>query len=370
MSPSEPPPKPLPHIGPMVDDRVQRERFGAHELAMVISHYGLGVIEQIRVCPHGSRRAPKLRIKAGRGEFLLKRRALGRDDPYRVAFAHSLQLFLVEHGYPVPALIGTRQGNNSMLQLNGRIYEMFQYTIGTRYDGSAGATEQAGRALGALHRLLARYQPSYEAPVATFHAASAIDTQLAQIPDAATAIEPQADRSAFRDTCVSLRKAYREAGKRVDQTGFRSQRKVIIHGYWHPGNLLYRRGVVVAVLDFDSARLEPRIADIANAALQFSLTMPAHDDPADWPEGLDVGRIRRLVRGYDHDAEHPVRSDELAALPWLMIEALILESVVPIAATGSFGRIAGSTFLPMIERKIHWIAPRAGKIIRFLQEQR
>ena len=77
----------------MRDDRPDaRHRFDARELAVVLSHYDLGTIETIKSCPLGSRRAPKLRIVTSRGDFLLKRRASGRDDPYRVAFTHSLQL--------------------------------------------------------------------------------------------------------------------------------------------------------------------------------------------------------------------------------------------------------------------------------------
>ncbi|MHC4415697.1 MAG: phosphotransferase enzyme family protein [Planctomycetota bacterium] len=370
MPPRQPPPEPLPNLGPILDDRTRRERFDAPELAVVLSHYDLGIIEQIRAYPRGSRRAPKVRITARGGEFLLKRRAPGRDDPYRVAFAHSLQLYLAEHGYPVPTLIGTREGNNSMLHLNGRIYELFEHTSGTRYDGSTRATELAGRALGALHRLLAGCRPPYEAPVGTYHAAAGIDAKLKQVPDAVLAREPEAKREALVPSSGLLRAAYEDAARRVGQAGFRNWPRGIIHGDWHPGNLLYRgRAGVVAVLDFDSARLEPRMADIANAALQFSMKLPAREDPRRWPDDLDVERVRRLVRGYNQAAAHPVGADELQAMPWLMIEALVLESVVPIAATGTFGRISGSTFLKVVERKVHWIAARADTIAQCLGPQ-
>ena len=65
-----------------------------------------------------------------------------------------------------------------------------------------------------------------------------------------------------------------------------------------------------------------------------------------------------------------IGSDELAALPWLMTEALILESVIPIAATGTFGHLSGSRFLRMVEGKVHWIEPRAEKLIRHVEGER
>jgi len=69
-----------PHLGPVVDDaRDNGDRFEATELAVVLSHYELGVIRRIPNHRRGSRRAPKLRISAERG-FLWEARVavLGR----------------------------------------------------------------------------------------------------------------------------------------------------------------------------------------------------------------------------------------------------------------------------------------------------
>ncbi len=375
MPTSQPLPEPVPHIGPILDDLVQHQRFDAHELAVVLSHYDLGVIEQIRAFPRGSPRSPKVRITTHRGEFVLKRRAPGRDDPHRVAFAHGLQLYLARHGYPVPRLIGTREGNNSMLQLGGRVYELFEFRPGGRYDGSATATRRAGRALAALHGLLGEYESPYEPPRSSYHGAAGIDAKLKRIPQAVAAREPQADSRALGRTCEVLREAYHEAADHVEQSGFRSWPSRVIHGDWHPGNLLFgpqgEGGPVTAVLDFDSARLEPAMADVANGALQFSMTWAGvGDDPAAAPKDLDVRRVRRLVRGYHRYAGCAIGADELAALPWLMTEALVLESVIPIAATGTFGRLSGSKFLQMVEGKVHWIRPRAEKLICYVRDGR
>src|SRR5690242_9494229 len=72
----------------------QREQFSAEELAVVLSHYDIGIIDSIVDFPRGSRKAPKLLVVSEQGKFLLKRRARGKDDPYKVAFCHALQLFL------------------------------------------------------------------------------------------------------------------------------------------------------------------------------------------------------------------------------------------------------------------------------------
>ncbi|MHC4948270.1 MAG: phosphotransferase enzyme family protein [Planctomycetota bacterium] len=366
MTSEDRPSVPLPHVGPVIDETSRWERFGLHELAVVLSHYRTGVIRRIRPYPRGSRKSPKLRIETRRHEYLLKRRAVGRDDPARVAFAHELQIRLADHEYPVAGLIGTTEDNNSMLEVEDRIYELFNFIVGRRFDRSVPQATASGAALGDLHRILADHQPQHPPPGGTFHSVSEIPGQLARIPDAVAAVEPGIDGHALEMTCASLAETYREAVARVEQVGYRDWRPCLLHGDWHPGNLLFREGEVVAVLDFDSARMEPRLIDVANGALQFSMRMSRAEQPLAWPPGMDAHRIRALVAGYDQASGAPLDPDERRALPWLMAEALIVESVIPIAATGSFARISGSEFLEMVRRKIEWLRPRAQKLSDYM----
>jgi Ser/Thr protein kinase RdoA (MazF antagonist) len=356
---SDPVPQPIrPHVGPSHEDP-HRERFDAHELAMVLSHYDLGVIESLRTFPRGSRRSPKVRIRSRKGEYLLKRRAVGQDDPYRVAFAHDLQLHLSNCGYPVPGLIGTRDENNSMLQFNGRTYEMFNYIQGSRYRRQPAEALEVGRMLGHLHRLVWDFQPSYEAPSGGYHAAVEVDAKMALLGPSIKSVEPRCKDEDLANTVDFLRVAYYDAARRANECGFAEMPRIYVHGDWHPGNLLFRDDEIVGVLDFDSARIEPRISDIANGALQFSMEVGEEAHPDDWPESLDAGMMRWVVRGYDQTSGLPLSEAERAAIPWLIIEDLIVESIIPIAATGSFARLPGSSFLKMVERKVKWLRPRA-----------
>jgi hypothetical protein len=117
---------------------------------------------------------------------------------------------------------------------------------------------------------------------------------------------------------------------------------------------------VVAVIDYDAARLQQRVIDVANGALQFSI-LGGVEDPSQWPAYLDETRFKRFIRGY---VEIDVISlAELQVIPWLMIEAMVAESVLPIAATGSFGRIEGYGFLQMIERKVRWVQDHAAQLV-------
>src|SRR5580693_8663106 len=131
-----------------------RESFSAEELAIVMSHFDIGVLDSIVDYPRGSRKAPKLLVVSEQGKFLLKRRARGKDDPYKVAFSHALQLFLASKQFPLPHLVGTKKDNNSMLQWRNAVYELFEYIPGQGYPQTLESTFDSGRILSLYHKLL------------------------------------------------------------------------------------------------------------------------------------------------------------------------------------------------------------------------
>lgn len=346
---------------PAARARPERAAFQAGELAIVCSRFDIGVIEAVKEFRRGSGRAPKVVLKTDRGRFLLKRRAAGRDTPARVAFSHAIQTHLAQRRFPRPRLIGTRTDNSTMLLLEGQIYELFEFVPGDNYDGSLDATADAGRALAYFHRLLGNFHSStYSPPTGSYHNARGIDEYLARIG------QQMADPGA-PSLLRRLRVSYADAARRVEDMGFAEWPHQIIHGDWHPGNMLFRGSRVAAVIDYDTARRSPRIVDIANGALQFSITMKG-SDPEQWPAGLDEGRFKRFCRGYETVKDCVISTVELRALPWLMIEALIVEAAVPIAATGSFAGLDAGGFLRMVDAKAAWLQQHADRLTSLVAE--
>ena len=328
-----------------------RDTFGTEELAMCLSHYDIGAITKIQEFARGSRRAPKVVIDAAQGRYLFKRRAKGRDDSAKVAFTHRIQLSLAGQNFPLPHLIGTKRENNSMLVLDDQIYELFEYIEGVNYDGSIECTYHAGHILGLYHKLLADFQSPYTPPTGSYHNAKAIRQAIGSTIRSLT-VDGQASAEALGRSVQSLDDAYTQCAKEVTGLGLNKWSKQIVHGDWHPGNMLFRDRKVVAVIDYDAARLQQRVIDLANGALQFSI-IGGGEDPAGWPANIDTRRFREFVRGYD--SVNIVSVAEVRCVPYLMCEAMIAEAVLPIAATGSFGRLEGFSFLQMIERKVKWI---------------
>lgn len=333
------------------------DHFELAEAVGALSNYDLGIVSAVQEFRRGSRRAPKLLLKCERGLLIFKRLASGRDDPARVAFAHEVQRVLAGSGYPLPRLLPTRTGE-TQLRLNSHSYELFECLSGQGFDSSEAATFEAGQLLARFHAVLEAMPPAGVPPIGSYHRLAAVPANLAFIPH-------RLSDESLGPLTEFLRDAYLRAADHADAAGLTHWPLQLIHGDWHPGNLLFRGQKVAAVIDYDTARLAPRIVDIANGALQFSLTRTP-SDPQMWPDSPDEARLRRFIQGYDSGARSLISTGELAALPWLMIEAMIAESAIPIAVTGRFGRMEPVSFLQMVERKVRWLQSGTDRVARLL----
>ncbi len=347
-------------------DETGRHLFETFELAQVLSHYDLGAIRSIIHFPRGSRKAPKLVLKAEGGTYLLKRRARGKDDPYRVAFCHGIQLHLASRGFPLPRLIGTRDSNNSILNLESGTYELFEFINGEAYDGSLDATTEAGHTLGQFHKILLDYHPEYQPAKGSYHRSKSVMKSLDVVVRRLEKTDAELDLKAAEALVAELREQYRKAANACEEEGLSEWPEQVVHSDWHPGNLLFKGSRVVAVIDYDAARYQQRAIDAANAALQFSI-IGGSDAPEHWPDYVDESRFKRFVRGYDQVPDGVLTRAELKIMPLLMIEALVAEAAIPIAATGVFGNIPGIDFLRMVRRKAKWLREHQQKLVALVE---
>jgi len=246
-----------------------------------------------------------------------------------------------------------------MLVREGCIYEMFEYVEGISYNGSLEATASAGTNLGLYHWILRDFVSDYEAPTGSYHDQPAIRKAIRETIRALPIdARPPAER--LNRIVSMLEKAYHHCAAKVNQEGLDDWDQQIVHGDWHPGNMLFAPDRVVAVIDYDSARIQQRIIDAANGALQFSI-VAGDKDPAKWPDQLDLERFKAFMQGYNRISRIP--QSQAKIVPYLMCEAMIAEAVLPIAATGCFGRVEGFAFLEMVARKVKWILQNAASLI-------
>jgi Ser/Thr protein kinase RdoA (MazF antagonist) len=171
--------------------------------------------------------------------------------------------------------------------------------------------------------------------------------------------DPDTNEEALRTCTHALLERGTRAYARVESVGLDDFDQLCVHGDTHPGNALFDSGNVRALLDFDSARLDHRACEAANALVHFGNDPIAGLPPERWRAELDLQRMAALVSGIGHGMGAMLQPRERKALPWLMIESCTLESIVPIARTGRFAHLRADGFLAFIERKTAWIEANA-----------
>jgi Ser/Thr protein kinase RdoA (MazF antagonist) len=323
-------------------------QFSMEELVRVLSHYDVGIVHRVKPLFGGNRRAPKVVVRADKGTFLLKRRPKGRDDLNVVMFAHAVQKHLAMHNFPVTDLLATGDENKTILTMDNHIYELFKFVSGTRYDGTLEATAESGRQLATLHGCLSDLALESGPFVGSFHNSEAVRQYLKMI----RAGRRSANVHAMQAISDSLVLRYERSSQRVNKLGFDSWKRQVVHGDWHPGNLLYSDRKIVGVVDFDSIRIAPPVTDLANGMLQFSI-IGEDPDPNNWPDHFDEPRLLEFFNAYRELAT--LDKYQINGLVDLMIETMVAEAVLPIAATGFFGHLCGLDFLRMILRKTKWL---------------
>lgn len=362
-------PHALPHARPdgHAAEDPRRERFTAHEIAQVLSHYDLGVISAIREYRRGSRRAAKLKLITERGEHLLKRRASGRvaeRERDRAAASHRLQQIAAKSGVPVATLVPLRTGG-TLLELDGRLYELFSWIPGTRYARHAEQARAAGIALSRLHGAFAGLELLDELPLGGFSAFASVRTTLRQALERASAGVAAETAASLQASIEGMLAHLDRVESKLNAKGLALQRTAICHGDFHPGNTLWSGDVLAAVIDFDSARHESIAAEIANAMLQFSIRQRVGENPLAWPVGLDPENLRSFAAGYG--AAPAIALGEIAPLvPWLMMSAVMAEAASPIARDGDFAGIPAEPFLKASLNLIDWISQRTRAVAAVL----
>jgi Ser/Thr protein kinase RdoA (MazF antagonist) len=337
--PSSPPPA-SPAPGTQADGR---ERFTDRELDEVLGRYELGAVRSVRQIPLGTPASPKAVIDCARGRLLLKRRARGVDAPEMVAFTHEVLLGCQKAGVCVPPLVGTREQNNSMVQVDDRVYELFVFIEGVADPQTPSSAANAGSLLAELHAAmdaLAGSGLSWSAPV--------------------EAVVIDAGRAGRVGVDAEIRDAARGVLERAAGHA-RSSVRALVHGDWHPGNLVFRADEPVAACDFDNARLGSRDREVAQGLAQFSLVRGKAGEPAErWPAAADLDRLVAHWRGYRAGAHRPVGDVDAPSVVGLM-PGVLMEEVLA-------GPSPDPRVVWMVLRKAQWLEDHAGAIRARLEE--
>lgn len=321
-----------------------RASFSTSEIVRVLEVFGIGGLKSLAELPAGSRRAAKLVATCEGGAYLLKRRDLLTAGLERIRYASEVHRHAATMGVPCARLMTTASDEPFLVE-GPYIYEVQGFVQGHRFAHQHDQAIAAGAALARLHDALATFAASDAAPASNY-------CRNPSVPAALRKIESKATGPAEREVCAALLARYERAANSPwpEVVG-------VTHSDYHPGNVLLDGAQVVAIIDFDSARVAPIVSDLANAALQFGMAPLVGGDPARWEPRFNEHCLRAIVRGY-RSVRKPPKGTSASIAP-LMIQAAIAEVVAPVARKGAFGHIDGRAMLNFVDRKTQRIEESA-----------
>lgn len=234
--------------------------------------------------------------------------------PRRLAAVQAAKVALQEAGIPVVLPIATPSGAQHITYAE-RLVEVEPYVDHDAPVASRRSYVRAFAFLGRLHGALAHSVagPALPPPAVENYTAPA---ELAGLIDQTRACihgVPHPLRAVALRTCAQALEVLAPVSDGWRSGGSRLPRQVV-HGDFGPGNLLVRRGRVVALVDLEFMAAHERLFDLAYAAFWMMQRMA----PGTAYGQRSWCRVRAVLDAYDATAAAPLTDAEQQALPLAM----------------------------------------------------
>jgi len=300
------------------------------ELRRVLCHYDLGELRSARRIEHGFVNE-NWDVETSQGRYFLKRRHPRLRDPDVIHAQHALIKRLRQTGFPAPAILPTVDGE-TFLVLDSEFYEIQGYIEGNPYDHDRPAhLEEAAITLGRYHTYVYSFAPRALCDLDELYSPTILNTNLTRLIEAwELDRDPQLARAAWR-----LEAHTDNLRARFARHGLLPH--LVIHGDYYAGNLIFEDDRIVGVVDYDKARWQPRVVELAEALIYFASPRPGHLRHLVYPGVLQWKPFTRFLRHYAR-VIRPEES-EVRALPdyvrciWLSISLQRLLEKGPRPAT-------------------------------------
>ncbi len=266
---------------------------GDEQAEKVLARYAVGSLRALR--PGGGTANANARVTTDSGDFFLRRRNPRYSAPAVVEYDHALMDHLRSANLGTPRPVANVSGV-TWVEIDGAVYELFPFVEGSPHDpGSVEQLAGAGRALARFHGSSTGFShpgkpwPRYRDP-------ADIRSGLEQIGDAMSEMLSQEELDYLEALTSQLECEF------ADGVYWQLPRTVV-HGDWHPGNVLYDNDRICGVFDLDWASEQPRLLDLADGLFLFCGERSSGLDPTDirsltqsWTPSPN--RWRHFVSGY------------------------------------------------------------------------
>ncbi len=279
-------------------------------LRTILGEYGIREAGVIRAL--GGTTATSVYVNVAGKEYVLRRRPAEFSKDAYIDYDHSLIRYLSKHGFPVCPIVST-PGNKSWIVHAGETFELAQYVSGAPVmEPDEEQLRQCGRLLADLHRLGKGFAHGGKSDFAREDHFSILGPVLRDLRRSVAGRNRQTEVERLTDLASSI-------SKRIDEELAPRLEKSVIHGDYHPGNILFHNGKISALLDFYYSAAGPTLRDIGDG-LMFVASRRASPLDVDDIRSLtqtwkpDVNRMAAFLGGYASVRKLPDGIEHLATL--------------------------------------------------------
>lgn len=322
----------------------------SEERAAVLALYGVGQAVAGPESGGGTANASEV-VRTQSGTYFLKRRNPKYAAPGSVRFDHRLMEHLEPRKVGTPlAILG--RGGARWTERNGYVYELYPFRPGAPHDPeSLVQIAEAGRALARYQSAARSFRPPPGKEWPRYHDPKGIREGLAEMEADLRRVLPPRDWSYLAAAVEDLEREYPDAL-------YDALPRLVVHGDFHPGNVLYENDRVSGIFDLDWATEQPRVLDVADGLFLFAGARAAGIDATDivsltqtWTPSLK--RSRTFLEGY-------LETETIGEEEWRIL-------VSAIRARWIYCRIAGRMKLPS-ERRTGYVVEGLLEPLRMLGE--
>jgi homoserine kinase type II len=294
------------------------------EIQRVLDHYGLGELQGARRVERGFVNETWI-VNTTRGRYFLRRRHPMLRNPNIICAQHALIEYLRQAGFPAPEILPATSGE-TLLVISDECYEIEACIEGVVYDHANPAHfQEAALMLGLYHKQVEGFASRALRGLGDLYSPALLGANLTDLVESWGLLQD-----------AELVHVVQQLGDHAADlaSGFANHGALphlVIHGDYYAGNLLFEnapgatRARIVGVVDYDKARYQPRVVEVAEALIYFASPQPGQGDLKHlvYPGFLDWRPFARFLRHYTRTVA--LLESEIRALPdyirniWLQV---------------------------------------------------
>jgi len=297
-----------------INDKRNKSKIDEAFLLEILSGFDLSTSAQIQISGTIGR-SDNYFVHTDTGRKIIKQ-YIASANLDEISQEHSILQYLAQVDFPSPRLVTTRDGC-TYIQREDRYYAIFEYLEGYfQYHNylylpsqASAFIEYSAKALSSMHYVLKDFIPQGSNPNGFRSKDSTRWREIGWFLEklhgcTLVSQKPEIETNEAHVRFLKLAPWMEDLLHKLDSTlTERDPLRVIIHGDYGPYNLFFKPGCPVAILDFELARLDWRLTDLAHSMYTFCKSR----------FGFHPQKMRLFLQAYN--TNFPINRDELQLLP-------------------------------------------------------